>query len=69
MRGRTGGGRRAHVRVCACALGGGAEGEGGQDEAHPTIVALPEAAGISAAGVQGREGSERGERICLPAQH
>lgn len=57
MRGQTRGRMGAHVRVCACALGGGAVGEDGRDEAHPTIVAPPGAAGISAAWVRGEKGA------------
>jgi hypothetical protein len=57
MRGQTRGRTGAHVRVCARALGGGAKGEGGWDEAHPTIVAPVWAGGISAAGARGEKGA------------
>jgi hypothetical protein len=39
------------------ALDGGREGGGGEDEAHPAIIAEAEGAGISAAGGRGERGA------------
>lgn len=39
------------------ALDSGREGGGGEGEAHPTIIAEPERAGISAAGGRGERGA------------